>query len=88
VRRGEHGFERSAKPAHAGDAELRIRACHVHGEFVTSDNVRPASRCKDAIEHPQRDVEPHRAAAGELPAREGKDQQRWPAAVRFIRERA
>src|ERR1700754_39139 len=36
--------------------QLRIRACHVHGEFVAADNVTPAFTVQDALANPQRDV--------------------------------
>src|SRR5450631_4535558 len=36
--------------------ELRIRACHVHGRFETSDNVRPSYTLRDAMENPRRQV--------------------------------
>ena len=36
--------------------QLRIRACHVHGEFVAADNVTPGFTVQDALANPQRDV--------------------------------
>src|SRR5246127_1303030 len=36
--------------------QLRIRACHVHGQFVASDNRRSKFTLKEALENPQRDV--------------------------------
>lgn len=82
----EQGFALSEASNTPVMLELRIRACHVHGSFVTRDNVRPAFTLKDAIENPRRDsgriVLPPASFAHE---RE-KLEQRWPAAVRFIRE--
>ena len=51
---------------------LRIRACHVHGEFVTSANVRPTVHAAPRDGAAAARHQPHRAAAGQLRAREGK----------------
>src|ERR1700680_4121101 len=67
--------------------EVRIRACHVHGRFIAKDNKRPAYTLRQALENPKRDtarvVLP---PASYLHERE-KIEQRWPAAVNFIKER-
>ena len=87
VRAVEQGFELSEATNTPVMLELRIRACHVHGRFIAKDNVRPKFTLKDAMEHPVARREPHRAAAGELPARAGeRSTQRWPAAQQFIQE--
>jgi indolepyruvate ferredoxin oxidoreductase alpha subunit len=68
--------------------ELRIRACHVHGSFVTSANVKPArSRCKQALE--SRSATPAASCCRRRASctSRKRSQQRWPAAVRFITER-
>jgi indolepyruvate ferredoxin oxidoreductase alpha subunit len=50
----KHGFELSEASQHAGDAELRIRACHVHGRFVAAGTMcGRASRSSDALEAPR-----------------------------------
>lgn len=82
----EKGFELSEASRTPVMLELRIRACHVHGSFVAKANRRPDYTLKDAIERPVRDV--NRIVlppASYLHERE-KVEQRWPAAVRFIRE--
>jgi indolepyruvate ferredoxin oxidoreductase, alpha subunit len=67
--------------------EVRIRACHVHGRFIAKDNKRPAFTLREALENPRRDpgriVLPPASYAHE----KEKIEQRWPAAVRFIKER-
>ena len=68
----ENGFELSEASNTPVMLELRIRACHVYGSFTARDNVRPAFTLKDALEQPGARYQPHRAAAGELPARAGK----------------
>jgi indolepyruvate ferredoxin oxidoreductase alpha subunit len=66
--------------------QLRIRACHVHGEFIAADNVKPGFTVRDALDNPQRDtsriVLPPASFVHEIE----KIQQRWPAAVRFIEQ--
>ena len=69
------GFELSEATNTPVMLEVRIRACHVHGRFATSDNVRPTYTLRDAMENPRRADRPHRAAARELPAREGEDRE-------------
>ena len=41
----EEGFELSEASNTPVMLEVRIRACHVHGQFVAKDNKRPPSRC-------------------------------------------
>jgi indolepyruvate ferredoxin oxidoreductase, alpha subunit len=86
VRSVEKGFELSEASKTPVMLELRIRACHVHGRFITKDNRRPAFTLKEAMENPVRDV--NRIVlppASYLHERE-KVESRWPAAVNFIRE--
>jgi indolepyruvate ferredoxin oxidoreductase, alpha subunit len=86
VRFVEKGFELSEASKTPVMLELRIRACHVHGRFITKDNRRPAFTLKEAMENPVRDV--NRIVlppASYLHERE-KVESRWPAAVNFIRE--
>ena len=66
VKAVEDGFELSEASNTPVMLEVRIRTCHVHGQFVAKDNQRPAFTLREALENPRRDVEPHRAAAGRL----------------------
>ncbi|CAM3357087.1 indolepyruvate ferredoxin oxidoreductase subunit alpha [Paracidovorax anthurii] len=67
--------------------QMRIRSCHLHGQFVTSDNVPPAFTVKDALENPVRDLNRIVLPPASFLHEREKIQQRWPAAVRFIQER-
>ncbi len=67
--------------------QMRIRSCHLHGQFVTSDNVPPAFTVKDAMENPVRDVNRIVLPPASFLHEREKVQQRWPAAIRFIQER-
>jgi indolepyruvate ferredoxin oxidoreductase alpha subunit len=84
VRAVEQGFELSEASHTPVMLELRIRACHVHGRFVTKDNVRPTFTLKDAIEHPQRDVTRIVLPPASFLQEREKIEQRWPAALAFI----
>src|SRR5829696_8708502 len=83
----EQGFELSEASNTPVMLELRIRACHVHGRFATRSNRRPAFALKDAMEHPQRDVNRIALPPATYLHEQEKVARRWPAAVRFIQER-
>jgi indolepyruvate ferredoxin oxidoreductase alpha subunit len=87
VRAVEQGFELSEASRTPVMLELRIRACHVHGSFTATDNRRADFTLKDAIEQPRRDVERIALPPSTYLHEQEKVAQRWPAAVRFIRER-
>ena len=67
--------------------QLRIRACHVHGQFVAADNRRPTHSIAEAMEQPQRDVSRIVLPPASFAHEQEKVHARWPAALRFITER-
>jgi len=67
--------------------QLRIRACHVHGQFVAADNRASTFSIKDALENPARDVNRIVLPPASFLHEQEKIKHRWPAAVRFIEER-
>jgi indolepyruvate ferredoxin oxidoreductase alpha subunit len=66
---------------------VRIRSCHVTGQFTARDNQRPKLTVKDALANPRSDfnrvVLPPMSFAHE----QDKVKNRWPAAEAFIRDR-
>src|ERR671911_1046969 len=56
VKAVEDGFELSEASNTPVMLEVRIRTCHVHGQFVAKDNKAPAMSVKDALEAPRRDT--------------------------------
>jgi indolepyruvate ferredoxin oxidoreductase alpha subunit len=64
--------------------EVRIRACHVTGSFVASDNRRPAMTVKDALENPRRDTGRIVLPPASFVHEREKVERRWPAAIEFI----
>ncbi|MES2533507.1 MAG: indolepyruvate ferredoxin oxidoreductase subunit alpha [Pseudomonadota bacterium] len=81
------GFELSEASSTPVMLQLRIRACHVHGHFIASDNQRASFTLKDAMENPQRDVSRIVLPPASFLHEQEKVRDRWPAAVRFIEER-
>ena len=68
--------------------ELRVRSCHVHGSFVTQPNLRPPFTLREALESPVRDTSRIVLPPASYLHEHEKILDRWPAAVRFIEERA
>ncbi|MGC8040593.1 indolepyruvate ferredoxin oxidoreductase, partial [Salmonella enterica] len=67
--------------------QMRIRSCHVHGQFVSSANRRPSFTVKDALENPARDLSRIVLPPASFLHEKEKVEQRWPAAIEFIRAR-
>ncbi|HKX44510.1 MAG TPA: indolepyruvate ferredoxin oxidoreductase subunit alpha [Burkholderiaceae bacterium] len=84
VKAVKQGFELSEASRTPVMLQLRIRACHVHGEFVAADNRRPSFTIGDALDHPQRDVDRIVLPPASFAHEQEKVRERWPAAVRWI----
>jgi indolepyruvate ferredoxin oxidoreductase alpha subunit len=83
----ETGFELSEASNTPVLLQVRIRACHVHGQFVTKANRRPSFTLQQALENPQRDLNRIVLPPASMLQDRQKLEQRWPAAVKFISER-
>jgi len=81
------GFELSEASRTPVMLQLRIRACHVHGQFTASANRRPSFTLREAMEQPRRDTGRIVLPPASFVHEQEKVRERWPAAVRFIRER-
>jgi indolepyruvate ferredoxin oxidoreductase, alpha subunit len=81
------GFELSEASRTPVMLELRIRACHVHGQFTASDNVRSRFTLAEAMAGPRRDVARIVLPPMSYAHEREKIGERWPAAVRFIESR-
>ena len=82
----ERSFELSEASNTPVMLQLRIRACHVHGRFVCKDNRGPAISTRQGISQPQFDYARVNLPPSTYEHERQKVQERWPAAVRFIRE--
>lgn len=80
----EKGFELSEASNTPVMLELRIRACHVYGEFIAKDNQRASFSPADALENPRRDVGRIALPPATYAQERHKIEHRWPAAVQFI----
>src|SRR6201981_1913897 len=87
VKAVEQGFELSEATHTPALLEVRIRACHVHGRFIAKDNKRPSFALREALEKPRRDTERVVLPPASYLHEREKVEQRWPAAVKFIKER-
>ena len=68
--------------------QVRIRSCHLLGEFTAKDNRRPAFSVREALENPRRDVERIVLPPASFLHEQEKVNQRLPAAVEFIHKHA
>ena len=82
----EHAFELSEASHTPVFLEMRIRSCHVHGRFVAKDNKPPRMPLRAAVENPKRDVNRIVLPPASFLHEQEKINERWPAAVRYIKE--
>ena len=82
----EKGFELSEASSTPVMLELRVRACHVTGEFVAKDNVRPPLTVGEAASNPRRATDRIVLPPANFLHEKEKIEQRWPAALRFVAE--
>jgi indolepyruvate ferredoxin oxidoreductase, alpha subunit len=87
VKAVEDGFELSEATNTPVMLEVRIRSCHVHGRFAAKDNKRPAFTMAQALESPRRDTNRIVLPPASYTHEKEKIEQRWPAAVSFIKAR-
>src|SRR6202522_4316315 len=87
VKAVEDGFELSEVSHTPVMLEVRIRACHVHGRFTAKDNKRPGFTLRQALENPRRQTDRIVLPPASYLHEREKIEQRWPAAVNFIKER-
>jgi indolepyruvate ferredoxin oxidoreductase alpha subunit len=83
----EDGFQLSEASNTPVMLEVRIRACHVHGQFVAKDNQRPKFTLRQALENPVRDVNRIVLPPANFAQDKDKLERRWPAAVNFIKQK-
>jgi indolepyruvate ferredoxin oxidoreductase, alpha subunit len=87
VRMVEEGFELSEATNTPVMLEVRIRTCHLHGQFVAKNNKRPTFALREALENPSRDVNRIVLPPASFAHEKEKLEKRWPAAIDFIAAR-
>ena len=85
VKAVEDGFELSEASNTPVMLLVRIRCCHVHGQFTAKDNRRPAMTVAEALAAPRRDTGRIVLPPASFLHEKEKVEKRWPAAVEFIR---
>ena len=83
----EHGFELSEASSTPVMLELRIRACHVQGSFVTKQNRASKFSKKAFLETPDFDYSRICLPPATYAQEKQKIDVRWPAAVAFVKEK-
>jgi indolepyruvate ferredoxin oxidoreductase, alpha subunit len=86
VRMVEEGFALSEASNTPVMLEVRIRTCHVHGQFVAKDNKKPIFTLREALENPVRDVNRIVLPPASFLHEREKLERRRPAAIEFIKE--
>src|SRR6185369_13995733 len=86
VKMVEKGFELSEASNTPVLLELRIRACHVHGTFVTKKNVSSKNSKNNHIAAPDFDFGRISLPPATYAQEKHKIEVRWPAAVAFIKQ--
>ncbi len=84
----ERAFELSEASNTPVFLQMRVRSCHVHGHFVAKDNRPPEMSLKEAMENPRRDLNRIVLPPASFLHEHEKVNQRWPAAVEFIKAHA
>ena len=82
----EKSFELSEASNTPVMMEFRIRACHVTGRFATKDNRKPEFSMNDPIPEPEYDLDRIALPPSTYLQERMKVEQRFPAAIKFIRE--
>ena len=84
----EHGFALSEASNTPVMMELRIRACHVHGSFISKNNISPAVSMRHLLDGPPKDFIYDRLAHPPAIFRQEKlkNDVRLPAARKYIAE--
>ncbi|WP_369048167.1 thiamine pyrophosphate-dependent enzyme [Tenacibaculum sp. UWU-22] len=66
--------------------ELRVRSCHMYGQFVAKDNKKPKYTLADALNNPIRDVDRIVLPPASFKQEQDKINRRLPNAIKFIKD--
>jgi len=81
----EQGFRLSEASSTPVFYMMRIRGCHVTGEFIAKDNVAPTYSRRNKV-RPKREADKIILPPNVYVQEQEKVAERWPAAVQYIRE--
>jgi len=80
-----NGFDLSEASNTPVMLQVRIKSCHMLGEFEARDNVAPATTVRQALENPKRDVERIVLPPASFLHEQEKVTKRLPAAIEYIK---
>lgn len=66
--------------------QMRVRSCHLHGEFITAENQKPKMTMQDCLNNPKRDLNRIVLPPASFVHEKEKEEKRLPAAIKFIKE--
>lgn len=66
--------------------EMRVRSCHMYGQFEAEDNQRPAYTLAEALNNPIRDTERIVLPPASFKQEQDKVNRRFPNAIKFIKD--
>lgn len=66
--------------------ELRVRSCHLYGQFIAKENQKPKYTLGEALNNPIRDVNKIVLPPASFLQEEDKIKRRLPAAIQFIKD--
>lgn len=82
----ERGFELSEASNTPVMLELRVRSCHMTGEFKARENRRPPMTVSEAAAAPTRDLDRIVLPPANFLHEVEKVEKRWPAGIAFVRD--
>ena len=82
----EQGFALSEASSTPVMLELRVRSCHMTGDFIAKNNVRPAMTVADAAASPVRDTNRIVLPPANFLHEVEKVEKRWPAGIAYVRD--
>jgi len=65
---------------------LRVRSCHMTGDFIAKDNVRPPMTVAQAAASPRRDLDRIVLPPANFLHEVEKIEERWPAGIAYVRD--
>lgn len=86
VKSVELGFELSEASNSPVILQLRVRSCHLHGQFIAKDNQRPTVQLSDCLNAPTRDLDRIVLPPATFLHEREKINSRLPRAIQFIQE--
>ncbi|MBB5685996.1 indolepyruvate ferredoxin oxidoreductase subunit alpha [Sphingobium boeckii] len=82
----EQGFLLSEASSTPVMLQLRVRSCHMTGDFIAKDNIRPPLTVAQAAAAPKRDLDRIVLPPANFLHEHEKIEKRWPAGIAYVRD--